>query len=99
MAGLLKSKSKFDPEGDGYDMDTARRYGMTPAPDGPNKGHWGTRVELNERDRPKGFPEGTGIMLKGKKHKTWDLGVRGEDEAGYKVVKHKGRYYSVPKSR
>lgn len=95
----MASKKRFDPEGDGYDYDTASRYGMRPAASGPNKGHWGSRVELSAKERPKGTPEGTGVMLKGRKHKTWSLAIEGEEAAGYDVVKMNGRYYSTPKRK
>ena len=89
----------FDAESDGYDYDTAKRYGMGPDGTGENLGHWGSRVELNEKDRPKDLPEGTGIMLKGAKHETWDKALKGEDDAGYDVVKRGDRYYSIPRKR
>jgi hypothetical protein len=89
----------FDAESEDYDYETARRYGMGPTGDGSkeNEGHWGTRVELNDKDRPGDLPPGTGVMLKGRGHPTWDKGVQGEEDAGYSVVKHRDRYYSVPK--
>lgn len=39
------------------------------------------------------------LMLKGRKHYSWDQGVAGEEARGYKVVKGPGgRYFSVPES-
>lgn len=75
---------KFDPEGEGYDMETAIKAGMTPT----ENGHWQSRD-----------PE-TGMLLKGRKHKTWDLLEKGEEEAGYEIYKgDDGRYYSRKKQR
>jgi len=85
-------QNKFNADGEGYDYETARRYQMQP----DSTGHWGSRVELNDRDRPKNLPDGTGLMLKGSKHETWDKAVTGEQEAGYKIIKQGDRYYSVP---
>ena len=84
----------FDPEGTGYDYDTANKYGMTR----DATGHLGSRVELDENTiNLLGLPPGTGIMLKGATHETWDKALKGEKEAGFKVIKGKdGRYYSVP---
>lgn len=87
----------FDPEGEGYDYETALRYGMGPDGTGENLGHWGSRVELNDQDRPAGYPVGTGLMLKGAKHMSWDKALLGEKQAGYNVLKIGNRYYSVPK--
>ena len=82
--GMLPSE--FDPEGDGYDMDTAVKAGMQPD---PVTKHWSSRV-------PNGPDEG--LLLKGKKHHTWDLLEKGEAEAGYEIYKDKnGRYRSRKK--
>ena len=70
----------FDPEGSGYDYESAKLSGMTP----DKTGHWASRV-----------PE-TGLLLKGRQHKTWPLTVKGETEAGYKIISKEGRYYSIP---
>jgi len=74
-------KKKFDPEGEDYDYETAKKHGIKP----DKTGHWPSRV-----------PQ-TGILLKGKTHPTWKLTVRGEDDAGYTIIKKGKRYYSVPK--
>ena len=34
MAGLIEKARKFDPEGAGYDYETARRYGLKRNPEG-----------------------------------------------------------------
>jgi hypothetical protein len=71
---------KFDPEGIDYDYESAKKYSIVP----DEFGHWQSRV-----------PE-TGLLLKGRKHETWPLTVKGETDAGYKIVFKDGRYYSVP---
>lgn len=85
----------FNPEGAGYDYETAVKYGMAAGPDA----HWGSRVELDRAlQQALGLPEGSGIMLKGATHPTWDKALMGEDQAGFRVIKGPdGRYYSVPK--
>jgi hypothetical protein len=71
----------FDPEGSGYDYETARQAGLSP----DATGHWPSRDPR------------TGLLLKGRKHETWDLLEEGEREAGYVVQQDKdGRYYSRP---
>uniref|UniRef100_A0A6M3KJE4 Uncharacterized protein n=1 Tax=viral metagenome TaxID=1070528 RepID=A0A6M3KJE4_9ZZZZ len=75
-------KPKFDPEGSGYDYSTALSTGLKP----DKNGHWPSRD-------PK-----SGLLLKGRKHKTWDLLLLGEAEAGYVVYRGKdGRWYSKKK--
>lgn len=69
----------FDPEGSGYDYDSAKKGGLKR----DKTGHLGSR-------NPK-----TGQMLKGRKHPTWDLAMKGEKKMGYKVYrKADGKYYS-----
>lgn len=68
----------FDPEGTGYDYESAKRYGIEP----DETGHWPSRV-----------PE-TGLLLKGRKHETWYKTLAGEKKAGYSIEKRDGRYYS-----
>jgi len=72
---------KFSPEGTGYDYTSAERHGIKP----DQTGHWQSRVPS------------TGLLLKGKKHKTWYLTEKGEKEAGYEIYKKRGRYYSRKK--
>ena len=77
-------EKKFDPEGSGYDEDSARKAGMKP----DATGHWSSR-------EPK-----SGLLLKGRKHKTWGKTVEGERKAGYEIYKKKdGRYYSRKKRK
>jgi len=76
-------RNVFDPEGTGYDTESAIKYGLKLDPETK---HWQSRV-------PK-----TGLLLKGRKHKTWNLLEQGEKEAGYEIYKGSdGRYYSKPK--
>jgi len=77
-------EEKFDPEGAGYDYDSAKAAGMGP----DETGHWASR-------NPK-----TGQLLKGKKHDTWDLLEQGEKDAGYVINKGEdGLYYSRPEGQ
>lgn len=70
----------FDPEGEGYDYESADKYSIVP----DKAGHYQSRV-----------PE-TGLLLKGRKHKTWQKTVEGETEAGFLIIMKDGRYYSIP---
>ena len=76
-------RKPFDPEGSGYDYDSAEKAGIRP----DSTGHWPSR---NTK---------TGQILKGRSHKTYHKTIQGEEEAGYKIQKRKGGYYSVPKTR
>lgn len=71
----------FDPEGAGYDYASAVQYGITP----DQSGHWPSRI-----------PQ-TGLLLKGRKHKTWPELEAAEAAEGMAIVKKDGRYYSRPK--
>lgn len=75
-------KPKFDPEGDDYDYETAREAGLAPSEEeGENKGHWPSRDPR------------TGMLLKGKKHPTFQKGVDEDAKLGYKLRKRPdGRY-------
>ena len=76
-------ENKFDPEGDGYDFKTAKEYGIKP----DKNGHYQSRV-----------PE-TGMILKGRKHPTFDKTIEADKKLGYQIVKGTdGRYYSFKKS-
>lgn len=69
----------FNPEGSGYDYETAQKFGIRP----DSTGHWPSRV-----------PQ-TGQLLKGRKHKTFNLTLQEEQRMGYKVFKGvDGKYYS-----
>lgn len=88
----------FDPEGSGYDMDSAKASGMKPIID-PEDGlpHYGSVIETTkEQQEQYGLPEESYMLLKGKTHETWDKAVQGEAERGFRVKKFGDRYYSVP---
>jgi len=91
MANGLKRKavqnlmtSPFDPEGSGYDYESAKSAGLKPD---PKTKHWSSRN-----------PQ-TGQMLKGRKHPTWKLGVKEDLKLGYRLVKKNGKYYTIPTKR
>lgn len=96
VAPPQKNEAVFNPEGSDYDYSTAISHGMKRGDDG----HWGSRVELTEAEsKAAGVPLGSGIMLKGATHETWDKALKGEEEAGFDVIKGtNGRYYSIPKN-
>lgn len=76
--GKIKPE-KFDPEGDGYDYETARAAGLKP----DATGHWPSR------------DPNTGVLLKGKAHETFKLGTDEDAKLGYTVRKREdGRYES-----
>lgn len=86
MADPIEDDKPFDPEGSGYDMKTARLAGLKakPQPDDDNRPHWPSRD-----------PE-TGLLLKGRAHPTFDLGVEHDRREGYGLEMKNGRYYSQP---
>ena len=80
-AGLGR-RPAFDPEGEGYDYESARAAGLG----ADETGHWPSRD-------PK-----TGLILKGRKHPTFAKTIKGEKAAGYELQKDPatGRYFSRP---
>ena len=73
----------FDPEGQGYDYQSAMTAGILP----DETGHWASRDPR------------TGLLLKGRSHETWNKTLTGEEEAGYEVYQGEdGRYYSRQKA-
>lgn len=71
---------RFDPEGDGYDYETAEKHGML-----PKEGEHGYSRE----------PE-TGQVLKGRRHDTFHKAIREDRKLGYSIAKHPdGKYYST----
>ncbi len=77
-------RRQFDPEGTGYDYESAKQAGISP----DDTGHWASRD-------PK-----TGLILKGRGHETFHKTIAGEKEAGYEMTKGKdGRYYSKKRSK
>jgi len=74
----------FDPEGTGYDYESARSGGIKP----DQTGHWSSR-------NPK-----TGQLLKGRGHETFKLTEQGEEKAGYEIYKGDDKkYYSKKKEK
>jgi hypothetical protein len=73
----------FDPEGADYDYEGAKAAGITP----DETGHWASRD-------PK-----SGLILKGRGHETFEKTMKGEEEAGFQIVKKGERYYSFPKDQ
>lgn len=65
----------------GYNYDEAIKVGIEP----DETGHWASRN-----------PE-TGEILKGSKHPSMPMTKRGEREAGYKMYKKDGKWFSKPK--
>ena len=75
----MAKKPKFNPEGRGYDYESARKAGI-----GPDKsGHWPSR-------EPK-----SGLILKGRSHPTYSKTKAGETRAGYEIKKRGDRYFST----
>jgi hypothetical protein len=84
----------FDPEGDGYDYVFAIESGLAPS---ASNGHWGSVAPAPALDKVRfHLPVESYVLLKGRKHETWDKAVKGEADRGFKVVKLGDRYYSVP---
>lgn len=77
-------KKKFDPEGDDYDYETAKDAGLEPKPvEDDDVPHWPSRDPRS------------GMLLKGRKHKTFDHGVEEDEKLGYKLSKKGDRYYTL----
>lgn len=74
-----KAPAKFDPEGDGYDYETAKAAGLAP----DETGHWPSRDPR------------TGVLLKGRQHPTFQKGVDEDQKLGYAMSKKDGRYVSA----
>lgn len=84
----------FDPEGEGYDDESAAAAGYRP----DETGHMSTRL-------PVGGPmtgalsgmDDVGLILKGRRHPTWHKGEAADAERGYETIKEYGRYWSARK--
>ena len=93
----LVAQVAFNPEGDDYDYESAIAAGMGPNGTGANVGHWGSVRETTRDEMLKyGLPAGSYLMLKGRNHPTWKLGVEGEAKFGRKIKKFGDRYFAVP---
>lgn len=85
---LLKEKARriqspFNPEGSGFDLKTFRESGGVP----DETGHMGS---LDPR---------TGMILKGRKHPTFQKTLEEEARRGNKIIKKNGRFFSVSANR
>ena len=76
-------KGGFDPEGSGYDYKRAKELDYKR----DDKGHLPTRDYK------------TGMILKGKKHKTFSKGVQEDFKKGYQLKKKGDRYYTIKSKR
>jgi hypothetical protein len=95
---MPKGTPKFDPESQDYDYDTAKAAGLGPDGTGKNEGHWGSVTMASDEDKKThGLPEDSYVILKGRKHETWNKAEEAEKERGSEIVKRGNRYYSVPK--
>ena len=80
-----KGGGDFDPEGKGYDYKTAKKdHYFNIFRDAPG----GAKPHGVSRDRK------TGKLLKGRKHKTFNLGVSVDENLGYGLKKKGKRYYT-----
>lgn len=93
-----KGGNVFNPEGSGYDYQTAMAHGMGPTGTGEDLGHWGSVATTSDDERMlRDLPRDAYVMLKGKAHETFNKAEASEKERGFKVVKIGDRYYSIPK--
>jgi hypothetical protein len=87
------SKSKFDPLGGGFDLETAKAFGLRP----DASGHFGSVVPATEAQRSQfGLGEGSSLVLKGLAHPTFSKTVQAEIARGFKIAKFGERFFSVP---
>jgi hypothetical protein len=81
----LKGGGDFDPEGKGYDYETAKKdHYFNIFRDAPG----GAKPHGVSRDRK------TGMLLKGRKHDTFSKGVGVDENLGYGLKKKGNRYYT-----
>jgi hypothetical protein len=93
-----KGGAVFDPEGEDYDYDTAKASGLGATGEGENEGHWGSVTMASEQDKKlHGLPDDSYMLLKGRKHETWNKAENAEKARGSEIVKRGSRYYSIPK--
>jgi uncharacterized protein YidB (DUF937 family) len=98
IPGMEEAQQAFDSEGSDYDYETARSSGMAPEESGENKGHWGSVAQASEEaKRQYGLPEDSYMLLKGRKHETWNMAEEAEKERGAEIIKRGDRYFSVPR--
>ena len=90
---MRRSKDdEFDPSGAGYDYARAAASGMTR----DTAGHMGSVAPTTEEEKKLfGLSDESYIVLKGERHETFDKGLQGEINRGFKVKKLGSRYYST----
>ena len=87
--------SNFDPESGDYDDYIKDALNLQP---NPETQQYGSLLRLNDEQlQLTGLPEGSGLILKGKNHPTWNEMLVEEEELGNKIIRKDNRYYSVPK--
>jgi len=98
VVGGINKDQKFDPEGSGYDYAAAKKSGMGPDGTGENAGHWGSVTMASDEDKKKyNLPDDSYLILKGRKHETWEKAVAAEKERGSVIKKFGNRYFAIPK--
>ena len=89
--------AKFGAESKDYDWDSVKDWEKETGES------WEDRAMMlddGKKHYPSRLPSGKneGLLLKGRKHKTWDLLERGEREANMEIFKGPdGKYHSKPK--
>lgn len=88
----------FDPEGEGFDIPTARKHKLERGFD-PESGemHMQSRLPLTEEEALEfGVPPGSGLILKGRRHPTFDKAIKADEALGFKLIRRGNRYFTVP---
>jgi hypothetical protein len=85
-----KSLMKFNPEGTGYDMKTAKELGLL-----KERKMFYRDAPAKARHHMPSLDPRTGMILKGKNHPTFSKTIEAEKKMGNKIVKKGNRYYSV----
>jgi len=109
--GAKKAYSRFDPEGSGFDerigdeliklaplnVSKPKKYQGDVVKDGNSFQAWVFHPEVGYRLHGSSLDPRTGMVLKGRKHKTWHLMEQEEMRRGNMIIKKDdGRYYSIP---
>ena len=94
-------QTKFIPEGSGYNEEYGDLIGMPQATEQEHRGSVTDNLSYLPKNIQTQVQTELGddvlLVLKGRKHETWDLAVQGEEEQGRKIVKGPGGYYySIP---
>jgi hypothetical protein len=95
---VTSNKGLFDPLGTGFDFNSAEYAYMQPQQEtGENKVDYGSMIPAPPEYKQRfGLPDNSYMMLKGEKHPTFQMAVKGEEIRGNKVMKLGDRYFSVP---